>query len=95
MRNSLHNFVVREALACDRMKPKPVEPVLTAAQDKWLRRYNGLGQIKWNGPRGYGRSVYERVMKALEAKALVTPNAFGEYELTDAGRNIVNNRKPL
>jgi hypothetical protein len=59
---------------------------LTEAQDKWFRRGNELGQIVWHGPRGYGRSVYERVMKALQAKGLVTPNAFGEYEYTPAGR---------
>lgn len=82
---SPHYLVMREAAACGRMKPKDYVK-LTDAQDKWLRRANELGQIVWRGPRGYGRSVYERVMKALEAKGLVIPNAFGEYEITSAGR---------
>jgi hypothetical protein len=59
---------------------------LTPAQDKWLRRTNALGQIKWSGPRGYGRCVWERCMKNLQIKGFVTPNGFGEYEITDAGR---------
>lgn len=59
---------------------------LTKAQDKWLRRENNLGRIVWHGPRGYGRSVYERVMKALQAKGFVTPSPFDEYEITPAGR---------
>jgi hypothetical protein len=88
---SPHYFVMREAAACGRMKPKD-HIKLTDAQDKWLRRANERGQIVWHGPRGYGRSVYERVMMALEAKSLVTPNAFGEYEITPAGRALVSSQ---
>lgn len=88
---SAHSLIMREAAACGRMKPKD-KVKLTDAQDKWLRRTNGLGQIVWHGPRGYGRSVYERVMKALQAKGLVTPNAFGEYEITAAGTSAVTSQ---
>lgn len=84
----IDSFHARKA---QRIEERGAEPMadLTAGQEKWLRRANALGQIVWNGPRGYGRSVYERVMQALQAKGLVVPNAFGEYELTDTGREIL------
>lgn len=68
------------------IESKTMSKGLSEAQEKWLRRENALGRIVWHGPRGYGRSVYERVMKALEAKGFVKPAPFGEYEVTPAGR---------
>lgn len=58
---------------------------MTPAQRKWLGRAKD-GRIFYNGPRGYGRSAWERCMERATKDGLVTPNAWGEYEITDAGR---------
>lgn len=62
---------------------------LTASQRKWMARANDLGQIRFNGPRGLAHGVWERMMKRLVAEGLVTPNPFGEYEITAAGRTAM------
>lgn len=59
---------------------------MTPGIQKWLARTNHLGQIRYIGTRGLGYSVWERVMKRALQCGYVSANAFGEYEITDAGR---------
>jgi len=58
----------------------------TPAMLKWFGRANELGQIAYRGPRGLGRSAWERCMKRAQAAGFVIPNAHGEFELTTLGR---------
>lgn len=60
--------------------------MMTPGIKKWLLRANHLGQIRYIGTRGLGYSVWERVMKRALQCGYVSANAFGEYEITDAGR---------
>lgn len=61
------------------MRPSP-------AMVKWFGRANALGQISFKGPRGFAQASWDRCMKRAQAMGFVTPNAYGEFELTEAGR---------
>lgn len=57
----------------------------TVAQRKWLSRADSLGNIRYNGPNGFGRSSWVGAMERLAKAGLVEPNAHGEYTLTKKG----------
>lgn len=59
---------------------------MTPAQRKWIGRAKPDGRIVYAGPRGYGRSAWERCMESAAKQGLVTPTPWGEYEVTEAGR---------
>lgn len=58
----------------------------TPAMLKWFARADKTGRIFYSGPRGFGRRAWERCMERAAALGFVTANAWGEYDLTDAGR---------
>lgn len=64
------------------------EQKITPAMRKWIGRANSRDQIVYRGPRGLGHAAWERCMKRAELLGLVTPNAYGEFELTAAGKAV-------
>lgn len=61
---------------------------ITPAIRKWIGRATPDGRIFYAGPRGFGRSAWERCMESAKTQGLVTPTPWGEYDLTDAGKKL-------
>ncbi len=65
-----------------RFKPTP-------AMLKWFGRANGLGQIACTYYNGRNRNNWHRCMKRAAEWGYVSPNAYGEYELTPLGHRVL------
>lgn len=59
---------------------------MTPAARKWMECAKPDGRIVYAGSRGFGRRAWELCMERAASEGLVRPNAYGEFEITDAGR---------
>lgn len=60
--------------------------MLTVAQRKWIDRADKLGNVRYNGPNGFGRASWARSMERIVSETgLLEATAHGEYTLTAKG----------
>lgn len=63
---------------------------LSKAQRKYLGQAVGAypRSFHYYGPKGFGRGVWDRCCLSLVRLGLLTRNPYGEYEVTQAGREL-------